>query len=146
MRTFDRNLVLAAALVAVAFVWNVELHEPGAAMSTLVLAYLVAKPQIVVTVHKEQIMQDNSDLTNDQLNALVALRKYTNAPTARQLADRLDRPLPGAPIWQRPRAYGILRRLERRGLAERLPRRSPRRLRRWAITAAGRAELAARHV
>ena len=91
---------------------------------------------------------DNRRLTEKQQLVLTALDEYTIAPTARRVADRLDRPRWRAKRWHRRQVHGILDRLERRGLVRGIEQRAGGRGGErwetvWSLTDAGKAALTA---
>ncbi len=80
-------------------------------------------------------------LTKAQAQLLEALAEYTDAPTTRRLADKLESPAARREYWGYDRTHAVLKRLARRGL---VVVRDARRPQHWHVTAEGRDALAAR--
>lgn len=77
-------------------------------------------------------------LTDAQVELLVALEAYVEAPTTRRLADKLETPAAGREYWGYDRTHSMLKRLSKRGLVEHDSRRPMH----WSVTQAGRDAIA----
>jgi Fe2+ or Zn2+ uptake regulation protein len=77
-------------------------------------------------------------LTDDQRRILATVADYTDAPSVRQITDRLDHPTYRSAYWSLDQVASSLRRMARRGLVV----HDSRRPHRWSLTDAGRAALA----
>ncbi len=67
-------------------------------------------------------MADVPKITEKQRHVLQGLNGYVDAPTARRLADRLERPTFRSASFAYDEVYGQLRALERKALIRRVPR------------------------
>lgn len=77
--------------------------------------------------------------TDKQGKVLLKLAEYEAAPSARQIADNLERPRHRGAVFTYDEVYGQLKALERKARVRRVDGRPVR----WVLTAEGEAEVEA---
>lgn len=77
-------------------------------------------------------------LTDNQRTVLTAISGFTDAPTTRELSDKLETPEAYSRLWGYDRVHSILTRLEKRSLVYRDTRKPAH----WSLTQPGREAIA----